>query len=82
MFFQILKGDNKPAPVKKAAAKPADNNKDNGVIIPVPSPPAADKKQTDQQINAYKKQADEANQKAKAAEQRAASSESTVVSQP
>uniref|UniRef100_K1S0P1 Kinesin-like protein 6 n=1 Tax=Magallana gigas TaxID=29159 RepID=K1S0P1_MAGGI len=71
-------GDNKPAPVKKAAAKPADNNKDNGVIIPVPPPPAADKKQTDQQINTYKKQADDANQRAKAAEQRAASSESTV----
>uniref|UniRef100_A0A8W8LYM8 Kinesin-like protein n=1 Tax=Magallana gigas TaxID=29159 RepID=A0A8W8LYM8_MAGGI len=71
-------GDNKPAPVKKAAAKPADNNKDNGVIIPVPPPPAADRKQTDQQINTYKKQADDANQRAKAAEQRAASSESTV----
>lgn len=70
-------GDNKPAPVKKAAAKPADNNKDNGVVIPVPPPPA-DKKQTDQQINAYKKQADDANQRAKAADQRAASSESTV----
>ncbi|XP_052677325.1 kinesin-like protein KIF28P [Crassostrea angulata] len=71
-------GDNKPVPVKKAAAKPADNNKDNGVIIPVPPPPAADKKQTDQQINTYKKQADDANQRAKAAEQRAANSESTV----
>lgn len=79
-FNQIFKGDNKPAPVKKAAAKPADDNKDNGVVIPVPPPPA-DKKQTDQQINAYKKQADDANQRAKAAEQRAASSESTVVSQ-
>ncbi|XP_056000812.1 kinesin-like protein KIF28P isoform X2 [Ostrea edulis] len=69
-------GENKPVPVKKKTDKPAEAT-DNGIVIPVPPPPA-DKKQNDQQMNAYKKQADDADKRAKAAEQRATSSENTV----
>jgi orotate phosphoribosyltransferase len=58
--------------------KKADKSADNGIVIPVPPPPA-DKKQNDQQLNAYKKQAEDADKRAKAAEQRATSSENTVV---
>ncbi|XP_061187944.1 kinesin-like protein KIF28P [Saccostrea echinata] len=68
--------ENKPAPVKKKNDTSAKAT-DNGVVIPVPPPPA-DKKQNDQQINAYKKQADDADKRAKAAEQRATSSENMV----
>lgn len=75
--FQTYKGENKPVPVKKKTDKPAEAT-DNGIVIPVPPPPA-DKKQNDQQMNAYKKQADDADKRAKAAEQRATSSENTVV---